>query len=197
MIGKLAPCPFCGKDPQITHNGYGHVVKCVNAECNPLDWHLTPARAAKAWNAQYSAALESVVLEQNYALGKDCLQQMREVRKLRRKLAKLHYTSKHPLGFDWWNRSTIANGQFHSALRSAAFAGALEHRRQREGDGMRKFQEWQDLYNAWPSEATALLAPSRKPDVNAIAQAARKEGATIEVAIRDGVAVLKVKVLKC
>lgn len=197
MSDKLAPCPFCGKDPQITPNGFGHVVKCVNADCNPRDWHLTPARAAAAWNAQRAAGLESVLLEQNSALWKDCLQQMREVRKLRRKLAKLHYTSKHPLVFDWWNRSTIANGKFHSALRSAAIAGALEHRRQREGYGMRKFQEWQDLYSAWPSEATALLAPSRKPDVAAITQAARKEGATIEVAIRDGVAVLKVKVLKC
>lgn len=67
MTSKLAPCPFCGSAPQITHNGYGHVVKCINADCNPRDWHLTPDRAAAAWNAQRAAGLEAAKLVEEKA----------------------------------------------------------------------------------------------------------------------------------
>lgn len=136
----MAPCPFCGKSPQVAASATGFGL-----------------------------------LEQNSALWKDARQQMREVRKLRRKLAKLNYLRKHPLNFAWWNESTRSNGGvcYPSVLRSAAFTGILALRRQHEGDGMRKFQAWQDLFRVWPSDATKLIAPSRKPDAEALASADR------------------------
>lgn len=56
---KLLPCPFCGHDPTIEHEGQAnYMVRCSNVDC-PLTVKttaVTKPAAISAWNTRASAA---------------------------------------------------------------------------------------------------------------------------------------------
>lgn len=57
-MAKLRPCPFCGREPDVSrHSGvYGqtaYVVECTNFKCEMVcrtKQHFTEERAIEVWN---------------------------------------------------------------------------------------------------------------------------------------------------
>lgn len=89
MSVKLAPCPFCGKEPRIAGEYDRWSVVCANYACSRgRDTASLQRDAAKLWNQQWANGLISNTLELNQTLTNECLRLKRENEKHRRKLAK-------------------------------------------------------------------------------------------------------------
>lgn len=101
MSNNLAPCPFCGKEPEVRYRqetwSTGFLVVCLSCECSdsPAEWE-TPREAIRDWNQQWANGLISNTLELNQVLTSKYLRLQRENEKLRKKLLKVQFLLDKP-----------------------------------------------------------------------------------------------------
>lgn len=97
MSSKLAPCPFCGKEPRIAGEYDRWSVVCANYSCSRgRDTASLQRDAAKLWNRQWANGLISNTLELNQVLTSEYLRLQRENEKLRKKLLKVQFLLDKP-----------------------------------------------------------------------------------------------------